>query len=139
MGGQSGGEQRGGHPQVMGGSRAVRVPQEVQGRWRAVRLRVEAREDGKAAQVFTVKLGDLLDIPGSALRVRIGDFLPALQVSGNEVTSASNDPTNPAVMVMVSDGGKDTFKGWFFAKFPEMQAFEHPKYRITLVEGVPAS
>jgi len=111
----------------------------VKGKWQAVKLRVEEKRGGKAPQVYTVKLGGQLDIPGSALRVRIGEFLPALQVSGNEVTSASNDPTNPAVMVTVSEGGKETFKGWLFAKFPEMQPFEHPTYRITLVEGVPAS
>jgi hypothetical protein len=67
----------------------------------------------------------------------VGDFLPALQVGGAEVTSSSNDPVNPAVFVTVLDGGKEIFKGWLFSKFPEMQPFEHPKYRITLVEGVP--
>ena len=128
-----------GHPQVIGGSRAVRVPQEVQGKWQAVKLRVEAKDRGMTAQVFTVKLGGLLDIPGSTLRIRIGEFLPALQVSGNEVTSASNDPTNPAVIVTVSEGARETFRGWLFAKFPEMQPFAHPEYRITLVEGIRAS
>jgi len=146
VGGQSGEHQTAaslsvaaGHPQVISGSRAVRVPQEVQGKWRAVKLRVEAKDGGMTAQVFTVTLGGLLDIPGSTLRIRIGDFLPALQVSENEVTSASNDPTNPAVMVTVSEGARETFRGWLFAKFPEMQPFEHSKYRISLVEGVPAS
>ena len=67
------------------------------------------------------------------------DFLPALQVSGNEVTSAGNDPTNPAALVAVSEGGKEIFKGWLFARFPDMQAFRHPVYRITLLEGVPKS
>lgn len=128
-----------GHPQVMGGSRTVRIPQAVQGKWRAVKLRVEAKEQGATARVFVVKLGGHLDIPDSTLRIRISDFLPALQVSGNEVTSASNDPTNPAVLVTISEGAKETFRGWLFAKFPEMQPFEHPRYRITLVEGVPAS
>ncbi len=146
VGGQSGEQQTttgpsvaAGHPQVISGIRAVRVPREVQGKWRAVKLRVEAKGGAITAQIITVKLGGLLDIPGSALRVRIGDFLPALQVSGTEVTSASNDPTNPAVMVTVSEGTKETFRGWLFAKFPETQPFGHPKYRITLMEGVPAS
>jgi hypothetical protein len=128
-----------GHPQVGGSGRSVRVPDEVKGKWQAVKLRVEEKSGGKPSQVFTVKLGGQLDIPGSKLRVRVGEFLPALQVSGNEVTSASNNPTNPAIMVTVSEGGKETFKGWLFSRFPEMQPFEYPTYRITLVEGVPAS
>ncbi len=128
-----------GHPQVGGSGRSVRIPDAVKGKWQAVKLRVEQKTRGKPPEIFTVELGGQLDIPGSKLRVRVSDFLPALQVSGNEVTSASNDPTNPAALVSVTDGGKETFKGWLFSKFPEMQPFEHPTYRITLVEGIPAS
>ncbi len=127
-----------GHPQMGSAGRTVRVPEEVKGKWQAVRLRVEEKGGGKPPQVFTVRLGAQLTIPGSKLHVRVGDFLPALQVKGGEVTSVSNDPTNPAVLVTVSEGSKETFKGWLFSKFPEMQPFEHPTYRITLVEGIPA-
>jgi len=145
----SGGEQEGGqagggmnvpvgHPQVVGGAgRPVRLPGVVKGKWQAVKLRVEEKSGGKPPETFTVKLGGQVSIPGSKLRVKVGEFLPALQVSGGEITSASNDPTNPAVLVTVSEDGKDTFKGWLFSKFPDMQAFEHPRYRIILVEGVP--
>lgn len=124
-------------PQPGRAGRPVRIPETVQGKWQAVRLRVEQKMGGKAAQVYTVALGGRLDIPGSQLRVHVGDFLPALQVSGNELTSASNEPTNPAVLVTVTEGGKESFRGWLFSKFSDMQPFEHPKYRITLVEGVP--
>ena len=65
------------------------------------------------------------------------EFLPALQVKDSEITSASNEPSNPAVLVTIRDGDKETFRGWLFGKFPEMQPFEHQTYRITLVEGIP--
>lgn len=146
LGGQAGGAQTNagpsalaGHPQAGSSGRSIHVPAEVRGKWLAVKLRVEEKTGGRPPHVYTVKLGGHLDIPGSKLRLRIGDFLPALQVIGNEVTSASNNPTNPAVMVTVSEGAKETFRGWLFSRFPEMQPFEHPTYRITLVEGVPAS
>jgi len=126
-----------GHPQVGGTGRPVRIPDAVMGKWQAVKLRVEEKDGGKPPETFTVNLGGQLAIPGSKLRVKTGEFLPALQVSGGEITSASNDPTNPAVLVTVSEDGKETFKGWLFSKFPEMQPFEHPRYRITLLEGVP--
>jgi hypothetical protein len=126
-----------GHPMVGGGVRPVRVPDSVKGKWAAVKLRVEEKAGGQGPQILTAKLGSDLHVPDSNLTVHVGDFLPALQVGGNEVTSTSNDPVNPAVFVTILDGGKEVFKGWLFAKFPEMQPFEHPKYRITLVEGVP--
>ncbi len=125
------------HPQMGEGGRAVRVPDDVKGKWRAVKLKVEARDGKQPAQVVTVPLGASQDIPGSPLRVQAREFLPALQVSNAEITSAGNAPTNPAALVSVQEGGREIFKGWLFAKFPEMQPFEHPTYRITLVEGVP--
>ena len=126
-----------GHPQMGSTGRTVRVPETVKGKWQAVKLQVEQKTAGTGPQVFTVKQGDQLDIPGSKLHVKVGDFLPALQVSGNEVTSSGNDPTNPAVHVTVNEDGKEIFKGWLFGKFPDMQPFEHPKYKITLIAGVP--
>ncbi len=133
----AGAETPAGHPQMGGSGRAVRVPEDVKAKWQAVKLQVEMKSGEKRPQVFTVKVGGSVDIPGSTLHVTVGDFLPALQVNGNEVTSAGNDPTNPAALVTLSEGGKEIFKGWLFARFPDMQAFQHPVYRITLLEGVP--
>jgi hypothetical protein len=125
------------HPPTGSTGRTVRVPDSVKGKWQAVKLKVEAKNGASAPQIVTVNLGGDLVIPGSALRLRVEDFLPALQVKDSEITSASNEPSNPAVLVTIRDGGKETFRGWLFGKFPDMQPFEHQTYRITLVEGIP--
>ncbi len=126
------------HPQ-MGGGRAVNVPDTVKGKWQAVRLQVEQKTGKSAPKIFTVRLGGSVGIPGTGLTVQVREFLPALQVKDNEVTSSSNEPTNPAVLVRIMEGEREAFRGWLFGKFPEMQPFEHPTVRITLVEGVPKS
>ncbi len=136
MPGESASEQR--HPPVGSSSRTVRVPGSVRGKWKAVKLQVEEKDGGGPPRIFTVPLGGELDIPGSSLHVRVGDFLPALRVDSNEITSASNEPTNPAVAVTVFEDKKEIYRGWLFAKFPDMQPFEHAKYRVTLIQGVPA-
>ena len=125
------------HPPPGSTGRTVRVPDSVKGKWQAVKLKVEVKSGVSAPQIVTVKLGGDLTIPGSALKLRVDDFLPALQVKDSEITSASNEPSNPAVLVTIREGDKETFKGWLFGKFPEMQPFEHQTYRITLVEGIP--
>jgi hypothetical protein len=138
VGGPAGGAPGERHPQMGEGGRAVRVPEDVKGKWRAVKLKVEWRDGKQTPQVLTVALGAAQDIPGSKLRVQAREFLPALQVQNAEITSAGNEPANPAALVSVQEDGREIFKGWLFAKFPEMQPFDHPAYRITLVEGVPA-
>jgi hypothetical protein len=117
--------------------RAVRVPDAVKGRWRAVKLVVETKGGGSPPQTITLSLGGEIGVPGSKLRLRADEFLPALQVKGNEITSVSNEAVNPAALVTIWEDGKQVFNGWLFSKFPDMQPFEHPAYRITLVEGVP--
>ncbi len=138
IGGAGGGAPGERHPQMGEGGRTVRVPEDVKGKWRAVKLKVESRDGQQPPQVLTLALGETRDIPGSPLRVQAREFLPALQVSNAEITSAGNATTNPAALVSVQEGGREIFKGWLFAKFPEMQPFEHPAYRITLLEGVSA-
>jgi hypothetical protein len=117
--------------------RAVRVPDTVKGKWRAVKLQVETKGGGSPPQTITLGLGAETVIPGSKIKLRAEEFLPTLQVTGNEITSGSNEPVNPAVLMTIWDDGKQVFHGWLFSKFPDMQPFEHPKYRITLIEGVP--
>jgi len=140
--GGAGGAAQGGdrpHPQIGGTGRAVRVPDAVKGRWRAVKLVVETKGGGSSPQTITLNLGGEVVVPASRLKLRADEFLPALQVKGNEITSGSNEPVNPAALVTIWEDGKQVFHGWLFSKFPDMQPFEHPTYRITLIEGVPKS
>jgi hypothetical protein len=125
------------HPQVGGTGRAVRVPDVIRGKWQAVRLQVEIKGAGRAAQPLVANLGNEVAVPGSDLTLRADEFLPALQVKDNEITSLSNEPSNPASLVTIKEKGKQVFHGWLFSKFPEMQPFDHPTYRITLIDGVP--
>jgi hypothetical protein len=134
VGGQPAGP--GGHPPVGSTGRAVQVPDAVRGKWQAVTLQVVSKAGG-APQRVTIPLGTQAPAPGGRLMLKVEEFLPALQVKDNTITSASNAPVNPAALVVVSEDGTVIFRGWLFAKFPDMQPFEHPVYRITLVEGVP--
>ena len=126
------------HPQMGGSGRPVRVPESVRGKWRAVTLTVEAKDGAGPPQRLTIALGGRQSLPGGAIEIEAREFLPALQVQNAEITSASNDPTNPAALVRIREKGREIFMGWLFASFPEMQPFEHPTTRITLLEGVPA-
>ena len=139
IGGAGAGAQDGerAHPQMGGTGRAVRVPDAVKGKWRAVKLQVETKGGGSPPQTITLSVGAEVVVPGTKLKLRAEEFLPALQVKDNEITSGSNEPVNPAALMTIWEDGKQVFHGWLFSKFPDMQPFEHPTYRITLIEGVP--
>jgi hypothetical protein len=113
----------------------IAVPDSVKGKWSGVVLVVEDKST-KKKQEFKVNLNSDLKIPNSNLKVAVGDFLPSFKMDGSTITSASNDPGNPAVRVKVYEGEKEIFKGWLYSKFPAIHPFEHPKYGLGLKEGI---
>jgi hypothetical protein len=119
----------------------VIVPDSVKGRWNGVKLVIEDKT-AKTKQEYSVKLNSDFKVPGSSLRIHVGEFLPDFRMDGRNLTSGSNDPRNPALGIQVFEGEKQIFPGpgkqwgWLFAKVPTIHPFEHPKYSVTLKEGL---
>jgi hypothetical protein len=115
--------------------RSIVVPDAVKGTWSRVVLAVQDKTSNTTGE-YKVKLKSDFKIPNSDLKIAVGDFLPDFKMSENTLTSGSNEPNNAAVNVEIFEGGKSIFKGWLFSKFPAMHPFQHPKYAITLKEGL---
>ena len=118
------------------GKTTVEVPDIVKGKWKAVVIAVEDKEQ-KDSKEYTVALGEKFTVPGSTMDVEVKDFFPSFVMEGATITSSSNTADNPAARVIVTDGGSEVFSGWLFAKYPTTHAFSHPKYAITLKSGIP--
>jgi len=113
----------------------VSIPPEVKGKWKAIKLTVLDKTK-KTSKDFEAKIGEDTAIPGTKLSIKAEDFVPSFVMQGMNVTSASNEPTNPAAKVVITEDGKEIFKGWLFQRFPSTHAFNHPEYAITLTGGV---
>ncbi len=125
----------GGQIMMPKGDLQVVIPPTVKGKWGAVKIVVEDKKTRKT-QELTVKLNSDLNIPNSNLKVVVGEFIPDFRMDVGTITSASNNPNNPAVNIKVYEGGKEIFKGWLYSKFPAIHPFEHPKVGLSLKEGV---
>jgi len=121
------------------GETKVVVPDAVKGKWKAVVLQVDDKETKKSAD-YTVNLNSDFKVPGSNLKITVGEFLPDFRMNGLDITSTSNEPNNPAVGVRIYEGSKQVFPapgkkwGWLYARpeFRSMHPFENPKYGIVL-------
>ncbi len=138
-------------PQEMGkpgmmpvrGKSQIVVPPSVKGQWSGAKIIVEDKTS-KAKQEYTVKLNGDFKIPNSNLKVHVGEFFPEILFEGQTITSRSNEPNNPGLTIRIYENDKQIFPdlktgkqwAWLFAKVPAMHAFVHPKYGITLKEGV---
>ncbi|HMK44146.1 MAG TPA: DUF2155 domain-containing protein [Dissulfurispiraceae bacterium] len=113
----------------------VTVPDAVKKSWSRVKFVFTDKASGKQREVIA-DIGKEVAIEGTNLKIKVGEFLPEFQMSGEGITSKSNEPNQPAVRVEVMEQGKTIHKGWLFAKMPDVHPFEHPKYGLVLKEGL---
>lgn len=127
-----------GHPDIQmpaAEEMKIIVPDDIRTKWKGVILTVMDRETMNVRD-YTVSIGRKFVIPGSKIEVQAGEFLPDLKIDGNIYTTSSSDLLNPAIRVLITEDGKEIFKGWLFQKFPSVHPFKHQKFGITLKEPV---
>lgn len=112
---------------------AVQIPPAVQARWKRIHIAVLDLQAKKEA-TYVAELGKDFTIPGSNLTLRPLAIAPDFTMDAGVISSKSNEPNNPAAQVTLTEGGKQIFRGWLFARFPETHPFEHPKYALRLLE-----
>ncbi len=122
-------------PMEGGPEKKIVVPDDVRAGWKAVKIEVEYKEK-KARKEFEVPLNSEFPVPDSDLVLKTGAFLPHFSMAADQITSMSNKPENPACNLEVTEKGKPVFKGWLFAKFPEVHPLSHEKYGLKLLEGI---
>jgi len=118
--------------QVVKKESVVVVPGCVKGKWKAVKVQVTDKSS-KGGAVYTVGIGSELKIPDSGLTLRVDNFLPHFVMDGTTLTSQSNELKNPAAQMIISEAGREIYRGWLFSLYPSIHAFQHPQYGFTLV------
>jgi len=122
-------------PMGGGPEKMVVVPEDVKKAWTAVKIEVDFKEK-KAKKQFTIPVNSEFKVPDSDLTLKSGPFLPHFTMTADQITSVSGDLSNPACNIEILVGGKQAFKGWLFARYPDIHPFEHDKYGVKLLEGV---
>ena len=106
-------------------------------KWKAVKLLIENKKDVGLNEMKTITLGSSFVLDDSGIKVTVGPFLPNFVMSQKAYTSSGNELTNPAVQLVVKQNGKTLYKGWAFAKYPTMYAFEHEDFALKLMDYIP--
>ncbi|WP_457680258.1 DUF2155 domain-containing protein [Thermovibrio sp.] len=109
--------------------RPIRIPEEVQKTWKFATIDIVDKTTGKVAKEIKVKSGETVNFGG--LEIKVLYVVPHL-VLDNGYTSASNEPQNPAILVIVKENGKTIYAGPIYQKFPHMYNINHPRYELIL-------
>ena len=119
----------------------VVIPDLIKSDWSDIVLILEDREKGEAKE-YRVKAGEKFDVPDSDLLIKVGPFLPDLTIIGSVITSASNEPNNPSIGIVIYEKGFQIFPqsgkewGWLYANLPTIHAVKHERFRLVLKEGI---
>jgi hypothetical protein len=115
----------------------VEVPQEIEAVWTAVELEVTEKASGKKKTYIAGKDKDV-KIKGSHLKVKVTHFMPNFTMGDGIMTSLDTEPENPAVYMVVTEGGNEIWSGVAFLLYPDTHGFNHKKYAIVLKKYIPA-
>lgn len=111
--------------------REVRVPDEVKAKWKTVNLKLIDKEKNKE-ELITVTVGREAPIKGTKFSIKVEAFLPHYTMYDTYISSKSNEPANPAVLVELLEQGKSITKGWVFTNFTAFNSYKHVRYEIAL-------
>ncbi|MBZ0273977.1 DUF2155 domain-containing protein, partial [bacterium] len=113
------------------------VPEEVKEKYKAVDIRFGKREGGEPTTI-SVPVGESVKLGDSGLTLTVKAFLPAFYMDSARISSVTAELKNPAAKVTITEGDKELFDGWLFAKMPGVHPFEHPTWSVTLATGADA-
>ncbi len=128
------------HPEVQQTEklqREVKIPENVEGKWKAVQILIRNKTDEGKNELKTVPIGSSFQIGDTGIKVTAGPFFPNFVMDQGTYTSMNNQVINPAVQLVVEQNGKVLYKGWTFAKYPEMYSFEHDVFALELKDYIP--
>jgi len=80
----------------------------------------EPGESKHLAQRFTLQPGKPARLEDSGALVELAEFIPDFVLQGNQISSRSDEPRNPAIQLAVTLPGAKQAGVWIFPKAPEM-------------------
>ena len=122
----------------MGGlNTEISLDPEIADAWSGIRVEVVDSETGDA-QTLDIQLGEASALGDSGLTLSVDTFIPDFVMDEGGIKSRSAETHNPAARVVISEEGAIAYEGWLFAAMPEIHPFPHSRFRVLLVEGIPA-
>jgi len=108
------------------------IPKDVRSQWKSVRIQLTDKEKG-TKKIYEIGIGSEMNLDDTGLNLEVLHFAPDFKMGQGEITSASAEPKNPAVQIVVKEVDKTPVKLWLFLNYPDVHSFVHPKYQLALV------
>lgn len=106
---------------------------EVKGVFKNLTLKITKKKN-KESFVVLVPIGQKSNIDNTTLAIEIVSYYPDFVMDETkDAITKSLEERNPAAKVNIYKDDKIAFKGWLFANFPDIHAFEDSDYDVKLI------
>jgi len=95
----------------------------------AVKVAVSKKEDASAPQEMKLALGQSFTVDETTT-VTFARFVPDFVVRGREVETRSDQPNNPAILLLVKSGNEEAARVWLFPRFPDFSHANEAAYNF---------
>lgn len=110
----------------------VSISDEVKAKWKEVKLEITDNA-AKRTEVVPLKVGSKVQLTNDGYDLMVEILVPDYAISDKTITSRSNNPNNPAVLVDLLKEGKSVARGWVFNQFPQFNSFNDSRFHLVLV------
>jgi hypothetical protein len=111
----------------------LNIPADVKAKWKTVELSLSGQN--VPLRKVRVSIGGETSLDPSGLIVRVVAYVPAFQSDSGTVTSSTNNPDNPAVLVQLVEKAKVLNEGWVFQKYPDFNTYKNEKLQLQLLSA----
>lgn len=108
----------------------LNIPAEVLATWKSIELSLTGK--GIPTRTTRVAVGGALKLAND-LVLRVVAYVPAFRSDSGTVTSASNKPENPAVLLQLLEKDKLVAEGWIFQNLSDFNTFSSDRIKVQLL------
>lgn len=117
--------------------RKIVEPDFLKDKWVGVNLKITNKKTGDSF-IELVPLKKEHHLKQTGLTVKVLHFFPSFLMTGEQITSVSNETKNPAAKVVILEFQNELMNHWMFSRMPQVHGFSHDFWQIELTAGVPA-
>ena len=111
-----------------------------------IQLQLNQTQPVEKDTVVSLHFDDKLTLPNFDCSISVLDFIPDFKISGDSIYTASMEPRNPAIQILVEPTDQMPYAQWLFLKFPQFHrkqaghiTFQFLNYEQELFTGLQVS
>ena len=109
----------------------IRLSDEVKNKWNEVEVEITDNSAGRT-EAAKLKVGTLVKLTQDGYSLGIDVFVPDYAIVEGRIETRSNEPRNPALLIVLMHNEETLSRGWVFKEYPEFNSYKDQRFQVVL-------